>query len=119
MLKLQSIQDFHDVSDASELAGLLERLIAPDGTGAFWLHRDGECELALFLNGRRAAVYRSTDGSWSSTPHASDDDCEQFRLENGQIDDFPLSQCVPTADGIAAFLATARTGQLSGNIAWD
>ena len=118
MLKLQSMQDFHDVDDASNLAGLLERLIAPDGTGAFWLHRDGDCELALFLNGRRAALYRDSDGAWSHTPDASDDDCDQFRLENGQIDDFPLSQCVPTVDGIAAFLDTAMSGELSAKIAW-
>ena len=118
MLKLQSMQDFHDVNDASNLAGLLERLIAPDGIGAFWLHRDGDCELALFLNGRRAALYRNSDGAWSHTPGASDDDCDQFRLENGQIDDFPLSQCVPTVDGIAAFLDTAMSGELSAKIAW-
>jgi len=113
------MQDFHDVDAASDLAGLLERLITPDGTGAFWLHRDGACELALFLNGRRAAVYRDSDGAWSQTPGASDDDCDQFLLENGQIDEFPLSQCVPTVDGIAAFLDTAMTGELSTKIAWN
>jgi hypothetical protein len=110
--------DFHDFDRIEDLGPLISRLTSPDGTGAFWLHREGVCEIALFLNGSRAAVYRATDGSWSHTLGASDDEYDQFTLENGQIDDFALSQCVPTADGIAAFLDTAETGELSSRIAW-
>jgi hypothetical protein len=119
MLRLQSMLDFHDVDRIEDLAALIARLTSPQGTGAFWLHRDGVCELALFLNGSRAAVYRDTDGSWSHTPGGSEDERDQFTLENGQVDDFPLSQCVATDDGIAAFLETAATGNLSARIAWD
>ena len=119
MLQLQSMQDFHDVSDTSELSKLLDSLIESDDTGAFWIHRDGVCELALFLNGHLAVVYRMTDQSWSLTPGASRDESEYFILENGESSEFALSQCVTPDDGIAAFLETAATGELSDKIAWD
>lgn len=113
------MQDFYDVRTIDDVRDLITRLIGEDGAGAFWLHRDGTCELALFLNGSLAAVYRNIDGAWSHTPGESEDKYSHFKLENGQIDDFPLSQCVSSADGIAAFLETADSGLLSPRIAWE
>lgn len=101
-LKFQSMQDIHDVNDATELAGLLRRLITPNGTVAFWFHRDGNPVVALLLNGRRAAIYRSSDDVWSTTPSYSDDEFDSFMLE---IDQVPLSQCVSPVEGIEAFLS--------------
>lgn len=119
MLRLQSMQEFHEVESIDHVRDLISHLVDEDGAGAFWLHRDGACELALFLNGSLAAVYRNTDGAWSHTPGNPEDEYAQFMLENGQIDDFPLSQCVSVSDGIAAFLETADSEALSTRIAWD
>jgi len=119
MLRLQSMQQFHDIETIDEVRDLIARLVDEDGVGAFWLHRDGNCELALFLNGSFAAVYRGTDGAWSHTPGQPKDQYAQFELENGQVDDFPLSQCVPVEDGIVAFLETGASRTLSTRIAWD
>lgn len=112
------MQDFHDVECVADIRNLIDQLLTDSGVGAFWLHRDGNAELALFLNGAHAALYRDTDGAWSNSPSQPDDQFEQFILENGQIDEFPLSQCVPTQLGINAFLDTVNNGTLSPRIEW-
>ena len=118
MLRLQSMQHFHEIETVDEVRNLIAASLDKDEAGAFWLHRDGTCELAIFLNGVLAAVYCDTDGAWSHTPGQPEDAYAQFRLENGQVDEFPLSQCVSIEDGIVAFLETAASRTLSPRIAW-
>ena len=119
MLRLQSMQHFHEIETIDQVRHLIAASLDKDGVGAFWLQRDGTCELALFLNGDLAAVYRDTDCAWSHTPGQPEEVYSQFSLENGQVDEFPLSQCVSIDDGIAAFLETAASQALSSRIAWQ
>ncbi|GAA5509366.1 hypothetical protein [Novipirellula caenicola] len=113
-IRLQTIAGFHDVESVDHLRDAVESIAEATN----WLFIDDEMIGAFFHNGEHACVYRDSDGAWSHNPENSEDEFAPFVLENGQLDDFPLSHCIEYDAAMDAFIELARTGELSGKIKW-
>jgi hypothetical protein len=108
-----------DVPKLSELAGVIENLIATTGDAAYWLHHGEEIIVGFLYNGEHATVFRYSDGAEPFNPDAPEDETTHFRLENGQLDEFYLSKCVDYHSALTAFVQIANTGELTDNIQWS
>lgn len=114
-IQLQTRAGIQEIGSVYKLREAIESLAEATN----WLLIDDEMVGAFFHNGVYACVYRNSDGAWSHNPNNPGDEFAPFVLENGQLDEFPLSHCLDYDSAMEAFLELARTGELSPKIQWD
>ena len=105
-IRLQTRAGIQDIGSVNELRDAIESLAEATN----WLFIDDEMVGAFFHNGDHACVYRNSDGAWSHNPNNSEDEFAPFVLENGQLDEFPLSHCIDYNSAMDAFLECRRLG---------
>lgn len=108
--------------DADEL----ERLVAsspPDGPFQLWISRSGGEAFCVLANGEWAylSILRPTEEDWIATnpQHPDSTATTPIYLDNGQLDDMAVGQCVPRSMGIEAGLFYFRNGTPSPDIVWQ
>lgn len=113
-IHIHTIRGPHQVDSVDDLQEVVESICEATN----WLFIDGEMVGAFFNNGEHACVYRNSDGAWSFNPNNPKDQVAPFILENGELDEFPLSHCIDYESAMDAFIELARTGELSTRIQW-
>ena len=107
------------VNDLNELDRLIQELIDTTGDATYWLCNGTEIITGFLFNGEQSTVYRYADLASPINTDVDSDEVVKFTLENGELSEFHLCQCIKYDDAMAAFIHIAKTGELPTNIEWD
>lgn len=88
-----------------------------------WMEGDNGQTLGVFFNAECALVawfHHDGTGAEAFKPEwASKSEAQEIYLENGQVDEYPTSLCVPKSDGVRALLDFCEQGDRPNWLAWN